>query len=106
VAIAILNLACWMRLSPSREIEAIRTSCGPAGPTPTRCRKAEAALLGKSLESINWDTAGAALLEDAHFRTSPHRATIDYRRHLAGIVLRRVVTEAYQRAARPATESA
>lgn len=105
VAIAILNVGCWMRLSPNGEIDAVRISCGPAGPTPTRCPRAEAALLGHSMASIAWDVAGAELLEDAHFRTSPHRATMDYRRHLAGIVLRRVVTEAYRRAAEPASES-
>jgi CO/xanthine dehydrogenase FAD-binding subunit len=38
------------------------------------------------------------LLEDASFRTSPHRATKDYRRRLAGVVLERVVTEAVRRA--------
>jgi CO/xanthine dehydrogenase FAD-binding subunit len=56
--------------------------------------------------TIDWDAVGEALLGDVHFRTSPHRATTDYRKHLAGIVLRRVVTEAYQRAARPVMEAA
>ena len=106
VAIAILNVACWMRLSMGGEVEAIRISCGPAGPTPQRCVGAEAALTGSSLSTIDWDKAGGALLDDVRFRTSPHRATIEYRKHLAGIILRRVVTEAYQRAARPAAEGA
>ena len=106
VAIAILNVACWMRLSTGGEVEAIRISCGPAGPTPQRCVGAEAALIGSSLSTIDWDKGGGALLDDVRFRTSPHRATIEYRKHLAGIVLRRVVTQAYQRAARPAAEGA
>ena len=106
VAIAILNVACWMRLTTGGEIEAIRISCGPAGPMPLRCRQAEAALLGLSLSAMDWDNAGEALLQDARFRTSPHRATLEYRKHLAGIVLKRVVTAAYHRAAWPATEAA
>jgi carbon-monoxide dehydrogenase medium subunit len=106
VAIAILNVACWMRLSPGGQVEAIRISCGPAGPVPLRCHRAETGLLGKTLLTIDWDRAGEDLLQDARFRTSPHRATLEYRKHLAGIVLRRVITEAYHRVARPATEAA
>ncbi len=106
VAIAILNMACWLRISPEGNIEAIRISCGPAGPTPQRCPSAEAALRARMFSTIDWDAVGEALLGDVHFRTSPHRATTDYRKHLAGIVLRRVVTEAYQRAARPVMEAA
>jgi carbon-monoxide dehydrogenase medium subunit len=106
VAIAILNMACWLQLSPDGVITAVRISCGPAGPTPLRSNGAEAALLDRTLATIDWHKVGAALLQDVTFRTSPHRATIDYRKHLAVIVLRRVVIEAYQRAARPATVAA
>ena len=106
VAIAILNIACWLRLASGGEVEAIRISCGPAGPTPRRCGGAEEALLGRSLSTIDWENAGAALLQDASFRTSPHRSTIEYRQHLAGVVLKRVITVAFQRAAQPATEAA
>jgi CO/xanthine dehydrogenase FAD-binding subunit len=106
VAIAILNVACWIRLSPGGDVEAIRISCGPAGPMPLRCLAVEAGLLGRTLLTIDWDRAGQDLLQDARFRTSPHRATMEYRKHLAGIVLRRVVTEAAHRAALPATEAA
>lgn len=98
VAIAILNIACWVRLSPDNTIRAIRLACGPSGPTPRRCPGTEVALIGADLATIDWAAATAALLEEARFRTSPHRATSDYRRHLAGVVLERVVTAAVRRA--------
>jgi CO/xanthine dehydrogenase FAD-binding subunit len=61
-------------------------------------------MLGQTLTGILWDKAGEALLAEVHFRTSPHRATLEYRRHLAGIVLRRVVAQAYERANRTEAE--
>jgi carbon-monoxide dehydrogenase medium subunit len=98
VAIAILNMGCWIELASSGGIAAIRLACGPAGPTPRRCTNAEAALVGVSLSAVDWDRAAQALLSDVRFRTSPHRATSDYRRHLAGSLLRRVVEQADARA--------
>ncbi|HSR47986.1 MAG TPA: xanthine dehydrogenase family protein subunit M [Anaerolineales bacterium] len=98
VAIAILNMACWIRLAADGSIEAVRLSCGPSGPTPRRCPQAEKALLGSSIQEIDWPGVTAAMLEDASFRTSPHRATKEYRRHLSGVVLKRVVTVALDRA--------
>jgi carbon-monoxide dehydrogenase medium subunit len=98
VAIAILNLGCWIQADPNGEIRAVRLACGPAGPTPRRCRNAEGALIGKTLSTVDWDLATQELLGDVRFRTSPHRATSDYRRHLAGALLRRVVAQAHRRA--------
>jgi carbon-monoxide dehydrogenase medium subunit len=98
VAIAILNMGCWIDVAPGGKIAAIRLACGPAGPTPRRCPNAEAALVGASLSTVDWDHVAQALLSDVRFRTSPHRATSDYRRHLAGSLLRRVVEQAYARA--------
>jgi CO/xanthine dehydrogenase FAD-binding subunit len=38
------------------------------------------------------------LLKEAHFRTSLHRASAEYRRHLAGVLLQESFTNAWQRA--------
>lgn len=98
VAIAILNMACWVRLAAGGSIEAVRLSCGPSGPTPRRCHQAERALAGGSLHEIEWHKLTDALLEDVLFRTSPHRATKEYRVHLSRVVLERVVSAAVDRA--------
>jgi CO/xanthine dehydrogenase FAD-binding subunit len=98
VAIAILNMACWVRLTADGSIEAARLSCGPSGPTPRRCPQAERALVGGSRHRIDWPSVTGALQDDVRFRTSPHRATEEYRLHLSGVVLKRVVIAAIDRA--------
>jgi carbon-monoxide dehydrogenase medium subunit len=97
VAIAILNMAAWLEREGER-IVSVRLAIGPAGPKPFRARGAEQALSGKSLNAESLEAARLALLAEAHFRTSPHRATAEYRRHLAGVLLEETLTTAFQRA--------
>jgi carbon-monoxide dehydrogenase medium subunit len=96
VAIAILNMAIWLERDGER-IKDARISIGPAGPKPLRARSSEAALRGKQMDDQALNVALQALLSDARFRTSPHRATEEYRRHLAGVLLRETVEAAWQR---------
>lgn len=96
VAIAILNMAVWLERSQDRVCQA-RISLGPAGPVPLRARKAEAVLRDQVPDDHVLDLAIQALLEEAHFRTSPHRATADYRRHMAAALLRETFNLAWQR---------
>ena len=96
VAIAILNMAVWLERDGER-IKDARISIGPAGPKPLRARSSEAALRGKQVDDQALFSAMQALLSDAHFRTSPHRATEEYRRHIAGVLLRETVEAAWQR---------
>jgi carbon-monoxide dehydrogenase medium subunit len=97
VAIAILNMAVWLE----READCIgqaRIAVGPAGPTPFRARGAEAALQGQYFQPEAVAAAYAALLAEARFRTSPHRATAEYRRHVSGVLLEETLAAAWQRA--------
>ena len=98
VAIAILNLACWLRVDASGIVTAARIGVGPAGPRPFRAHQAEAALVGRRIDSGAIDEAGRALLDEAALRTSAHRATLEYRRHLIATLLRRTVVPAYEAA--------
>lgn len=95
VAIAILNMACWLQRGDSL-IQDIRLSIGPASAIPLRARSAEAALRGQPLNAKTLAFAGAALLAETHFRTSPHRATAAYRRTVALSLLEDVVTRAWE----------
>jgi carbon-monoxide dehydrogenase medium subunit len=103
VAIAILNLGAWVQRGVDafgREIlEDLRLAVGPGGPTPFRARTAEAALRGQSLSEETIRNACSALLAEARFRSSPHRSTADYRRHLSSVLLREVLRAAWGRAA-------
>lgn len=97
VALPVLNMAVWMQ---RREdwIEDIHLALGPSGPTPIRARMAESAIRGESITSKLIDQAYKALLDDVRLRTSPYRASKEYRQHLAKVLLQDVIEIAWQRA--------
>jgi carbon-monoxide dehydrogenase medium subunit len=98
VALPILNMAAWMRRNGD-EILAARLAVGPSGPTPRRSVNTETVLLGRSLDGATLSAALEALLAEAQFRTSPRRASGEYRRFLAAGLLKDVLETAYARAA-------
>ena len=89
VAIAILNMAVWMRLDPENVINQIRIAVGPGGPTPFRAFKLEDMLCGRPVDENTLEIASRELLEEIRLRTSKHRATEAYRRHLIATLLQR-----------------
>lgn len=97
VAIAILNMAAWIQRNGDI-ISDLRMSVGPGGPTPFRAYTAEDILRGKPLNPGSLALALEAVLSEARFRTSPHRSTLEYRQHLAGVLLEDVLTTAWERA--------
>ena len=96
VAIAILNMGVWLRRDAG-VVGEIRIALGPAGPTPLRARAAERALVGKAPDEVALSLALDALWNEARFRTSPHRATQEYRRHVAGVLLNETLLTAWER---------
>jgi carbon-monoxide dehydrogenase medium subunit len=99
VAIAILNMAVWLRLAPGGELERVRIAVGPGGPVPFRARATESALIGRQPDSEAITEATAVLLKEIKLRTSKHRATSAYRQHLAGILLERTLQAALEKLA-------
>lgn len=97
VAIAILNMGVWLRRAAD-VIQDVRIALGPAGPTPLRSRAAEQALIGKTPDEKALSLALEALRTEARFRTSPHRATQEYRYHVAGVLLNETLLAAWERA--------
>jgi xanthine dehydrogenase iron-sulfur cluster and FAD-binding subunit A len=55
-------------------------------------------LRGKTLDEESIREGAAAILREAHFRTSTHRATAVYRQRLARVLLRQTLQTAWQRA--------
>lgn len=98
VALPILNMAIWLERKDDC-IANVRIAVGPGGPTPQRALAAEEFLRGKPASDEVLNLALSAMLETLKFRTSPHRASSDYRRHLCGVLLREVFTNAWARAA-------
>jgi xanthine dehydrogenase FAD-binding subunit len=97
IALAILNLAVWLQRKEDRIVN-IRIAVGPSGPVPLRMLAAEKVLIDQTPSQDVLAHALEELLKEAHFRTSLHRASADYRRHLAGVLLQEAFTKAWQRA--------
>lgn len=97
IALAMLNLAVWLQKAEGR-VAGIRIAVGPSGPVPMRMQAAEKVFLHQIPSPQVQACALDALLGEAHFRTSPHRATAEYRRYLAGVLLDEAVRTAWQRA--------
>jgi carbon-monoxide dehydrogenase medium subunit len=97
VAIAILNLGIWLHRE-GETIADIRISVGPSGPVPGRLESAEDVLLGQPLHSEGIQQAYQAILAEASFRTSRHRATSEYRQHVVGVLLEDTLITAFDRA--------
>jgi carbon-monoxide dehydrogenase medium subunit len=98
VAIAILNMAAWIERD-GETVRSVRIALGPAGTMPMRATAAEERLRGRKLDEQAVEEALEALLLQARFRTSPHRATLAYRRAIAGVLLKDTLRQAWQRAA-------
>ena len=98
IALPILNQASWLERDGD-VIRQARISVGPAGPVPFRARKTEALLTGKVFSAETIAEAQACLLAEATFRTSPARATAEYRRELVVVLLKNTLTTAWERAA-------
>jgi carbon-monoxide dehydrogenase medium subunit len=65
----------------------VRIAIGPAGGTPQRAYQTETILAGKKFDNESIRDALEAIHQEIKFRTSPHRASAEYRRHLSGILL-------------------
>lgn len=98
VAIAILNMGVWLRCSPTGEVQAARIALGPGGPEPFLSTHGSEALIGQTPDDAVLEQVSEAILAEASFRTSRHRATKEYRQHLVNTLLRETVSAAQQRA--------
>jgi CO/xanthine dehydrogenase FAD-binding subunit len=94
VALPILNMAAWLERE-GEHIKDIRIAIGPAGPIPQRGTAAEQALRGQPPTAEVCARAVEALLGQVKLRTSPYRASADYRRHLTGVLLGEVLAKAW-----------
>ena len=101
VALPVLNSAIWLErtrsTSPEDIIADIRISIGPGGPIPTRAHATETFLRGKDFTDDLVVDAVNELLSEVKLRTSPFRATSDYRKQLAGVLFQRVIYTAWKR---------
>jgi xanthine dehydrogenase FAD-binding subunit len=96
VALPVFNLAAWLRRE-GELIADLRVAVGPAGPTPQRARAVEDFLRGTRYSTDRLVQAGELLSTSLRFRTSPRRATAEYRHHLVGRLFENVISTALER---------
>jgi xanthine dehydrogenase FAD-binding subunit len=97
VALPIINMAIWLMREKDR-IANIHIAVGPGGPRPWRALESESYLRGKAVNDESISSALEILLRDVQFRTSPHRATSEYRRELAKTLFHNTFDTAWKRA--------
>jgi carbon-monoxide dehydrogenase medium subunit len=97
VAIAILNMAAWVKLDPGKHFKDLRISCGPAGPKPFRAYQTESSFKNKRFDETTLNKACEVLENEVSLRTSRHRATKEYRQQLLPVLLREVLETAITR---------
>ena len=98
VAIAILNMAAWVKLGNDGSLVKVRISCGPAGPKPFRAIKTEKFLTGKKWDLKAHQSASEILAGEVSLRTSKHRATKEYRHKILPVLLDQVMNIAVEKA--------
>jgi carbon-monoxide dehydrogenase medium subunit len=104
MAISVVNAAIVLKTDRSENVEDIRISLGAVAPTPIRCPKAEALLRGKKIAPTRIEEAAAMAAEECS-PISDVRATADYRRHAAGVLVRRGLTQCLNPAASEGSQS-
>jgi carbon-monoxide dehydrogenase medium subunit len=97
VALPILNCAVWVERKGDK-LGDVRIAVGPGGPTPFRATNAEKFLLGQLFSEENMSQATALLLEQGSFRTSPRRATSEYRKRILPVLFQGTFKAAWSRA--------
>lgn len=95
--IAVVGVACRLRLGDGQRIAEARIALGAVAPTPIRAREAEEALLGERAEDAAVERA-ARLAAMAARPISDVRASASYRQEMVRVYTRRALSLAAERA--------
>src|SRR5581483_1173145 len=96
VTLPILGMAAQVRVHDSR-LAKVMLSAGPVAPLPFRAFETEKFLRGKELTVQVLREAAEVLVAEAQPRTSPHRATREYRYELLPTLLEQTLRAAAAR---------
>jgi carbon-monoxide dehydrogenase medium subunit len=96
--IAVVGVGAALTLDlPDDRCSAARIALGAVGPTPIFAKEASAALVGKKLDAATIDKAAQAAIAVSS-PIDDMRGTAEFRRHIVGVLTKRVVTVAAERA--------
>jgi CO/xanthine dehydrogenase FAD-binding subunit len=94
---ALLGVAATVALDEAGRCREARLAYVNAGPGPTRATTAEALATGADPGASLWEAMADAAASDLDFASDVH-ASAEYRRHLAGVLTKRALTRALERA--------
>jgi xanthine dehydrogenase FAD-binding subunit len=97
VALPIMNCAVWLEREKDI-VKDIHIAVGPGAPTPWRATEAEKFMAGKPMNDETINTTLEVVLAQIGFRSSPRRASADYRRHIVSGLFRDTLEAAWERA--------
>jgi carbon-monoxide dehydrogenase medium subunit len=97
VALPILNYSVWLDRD-QETIADIHIAVGPGSITPFRATEAEAVLREQIFNEGSFTYALRSILEQAKFRSSPRRASEDYRKHILAGLFKDTLETAWERA--------
>jgi xanthine dehydrogenase FAD-binding subunit len=96
VALPIINNAVWIQRAGDC-IQNIRIAIGPSGPVPQRVLELEQACIGSVYCDETLARVKQLIRSSVRFRSSPQRATAEYRYQLSEVLLESVIRKAWQR---------
>jgi carbon-monoxide dehydrogenase medium subunit len=94
---AIIGVACTVRLDDDGRCSEARIGLCNAGAVPVLAAEASQSLLGRHLAAADFDAA-AALVAAAIEPSGSIHASREFQRHLAGVLTKRALATAYERA--------
>lgn len=94
---ATVAVAAHLALGTDDTVAAARLAIGAVGPTPSRSKRAEAYLAGKSAAKETWEEAGRLASEDVRPESDLH-GSAEYKRAMVRILSRRALEAAANRA--------
>ena len=96
--IAVVGAASWLQLNAAGDkVEAARIAVGAVAPTPKFAEAASQSLVGQAPSEAAFAKAGELAREVASPITDM-RGTIEYRTHLVGVLVKRTLEKALERA--------
>jgi CO/xanthine dehydrogenase FAD-binding subunit len=88
MAISVVSTAVLLKVDLSEKVEDIRIALGAVAPTPIRCRRAENVLRGKKMTAALIEETAALAAEESS-PISDVRASANFRRHAAQVLVQR-----------------
>jgi len=96
--IAVVGVASWVQLNPAgNQIEAARIAVGAVAPTARLALEAGDHLVGKPANEASFEQAGE-LARKVASPINDMRGTVEFRTHLVGVLVKRTLARAVERA--------